>query len=580
MIGGSMRGIDKEQLHRIEALSPARRAWLESRLAGMIPGSNPARIASALKDGGIARVYHVPGTPMYPTLAACRAAGMELLMARHQSSAVMMSLSDSFLNGSIESVVMVSPGPGATNATTGILVARDNCWPLLVLGGGRPPQDDIHGTFQELESVRLFQPLTKWAGRVAHGDHLGEMIAHGLKVAVAGKPGPVYLEMPEQVLLGQGKESPALELPLLPFPPAIDAADVSRCLDVLKQARRPLLMLGKGTRWTMSSTKLRTLVDLLGLPFITGPMAWGLIPDDHPLCFDRVSHHAQEHADVVLQVGLRQNWCNRFGSALGPDARIVRVNVDDTGHDFNRRTWLNIHGDAGEFMAALCDRVDPETAQVARQRMDGPWLQRLQQRRDRKRQSIDRKARADQSPVSPYRLAAAVNEFAADRMFCVYDGNVAMAAAQQVIRSRHPWRRMNAGTNGCIGSGIPFAIGAAMADRSTRVLVLCGDTGFGIGIMELETAMRAGLRLIVVVANNDGVTGRLPQETYFPADAAYMTTFTSGLRYDRMITAIGGHGEYVEDAETLLPALQRAEEAAVVSCVNVRVDGHVPHPGN
>lgn len=139
---------------------------------------------------------------------------------------------------------------------------------------------------------------------------------------------------------------------------------------------------------------------------------------------------------------------------------------------------------------------------------------------------------------------------------------------------------MNAGSNGCIGSGIPFAIGAAMADRSARVLVLCGDTGFGISIMELETAMRAGLRLIVVVANNDGVTGRLPQETYFPADAEHMTTFTSGLRYDRMITAMGGYGEYVEDAQALLPALQQAENAATVSCINVRVDGRVPHPGS
>jgi 2-hydroxyacyl-CoA lyase 1 len=549
-------------------------------------------VAEALSALGIRHCFAVPAVPVYGTAAACARAGIRVIGARHQQAAGLMALAQGYVGGRPNAVALVSPGPAATNVATALLVAHDNCWPLVVLGGRYPQEAEGKGYFQELDGARLFRPITKWSATANSPAALPAMIGQAFETAFSGRPGPVYLDLPEDVLAGCPPPDAATVSSLLArsgvdgvgseawLPQAARDA-VARAAEALIAAKRPLLIVGKGLRWTQPWGDLRDLVERLELPFVASPMGRGALPDDHPLSFGAVGWAAQAQADLVMVLGARLDWTFRYGAAIARNATVVQVDVEPGEFSRSRGVQVAVQADAARFLAELRERLDALGATRAAAARDPRWIGTLQALRARRRTEIETLGRCDAAPITPHRLAREVRDVLPRDAILAVDGNVIMAAAQQVIPSFLPASRLNAGSSGCMGVGIPFAIGARLQQPRRAVVALCGDFAAGLSLVEMETAVRHRVPVVVVVANNDGNSGALRQKAWFPPDhPERVTMFQPGVRYDRIMEAFGGYGEHVEEPAAIGPALKRAIASGRPACVNVRVDPDAPYPSN
>ncbi len=533
--------------------------------------------AQALKDLGVTHVYCLAGTPIRELFAHAAALGLRPIGVRHQQAGVLMALAQNYLAGRITAVALLSAGPAITNAVTGILVARDNCWPLVVLGGRRPLGMRGMGSFQELDAALLFRSITKWSATVEETAELPRALEKAFAVAASGRPGPVYLDLPEDVLTGSGVGRPVA--PPRSSTPPIDDALIARAAEVLLRAERPAMIIGKGARWSEPGAELRALADEFSIPFITSPMGRGFLPDDHPLCFNDARGALQRGADLVLLLGARLDWTFRFGAEFAPAARIVQIDIEPSEIGVNRPATVGICGDVKSVLEGILQRLR-EKASVFPGAAAQSWHERLSAQRTANQNRIRTLLHKDALPMSPHRMLKEVRDFLPRDAITILDGNVCMAAAQQVLPSFLPVSRLTAGNNGCIGVGIPFGIGAKLCRPDRLALVVCGDTAAGFNLMEMETAARHRIPLLVVVANNQGNSGALVESAYFGACDERITMYQPDLRYDCIASALGGHAEHVERPEDLGPALERAAACGLPALIDVTIDPGAAYPSD
>jgi thiamine pyrophosphate-dependent acetolactate synthase large subunit-like protein len=314
-----------------------------------------------------------------------------------------------------------------------------------------------------------------------------------------------------------------------------------------------------------------------GIPFITSPMGRGYLADDDPLCCNAARQLLQAKADVVLLAGARLDWTFRFGSELSRNVRLIQIDIHEPEIGVNVKPAVAIVGDLKLVLQALLSRMRREKASWQRQRW-ASWRRLLADRRQQKAAALNDLTKVSSLPMSPYRLFGEIRKILPRNAICVLDGNICMAAAQQVLPSYMPASRFTAGTNGCMGVGIPFAIGAKLAEPERPVVAICGDTALGFGAMEMETAVRHKIPVAVIVVNNEGNSGGLMQRTFYPQEFERVTMFQPEIRYEQIMRAFGGHGEMVERPEELRPAFERARLSGIASCINVKVDPYVPYP--
>ena len=487
-----------------------------------------------------------------------------------------MAATSNFIAGRLESAVVVSAGPAVTNALTGVLIARDNGWPVIVLGGRRPVHDEGIGHFQELDAVPIFQSVTKYAGTVTRAADLPMAIVRAHEIAMNGRPGPVYLDLPEDVLNARA-EPDFPTIPPGPFPYEADSPILADCAQLLRAAERPLLILGEGIRWSFSEDDLRTLVEENGIPFITAPLARGFVPDDHPLCANDVRRWVQSQADLVLMSGAWFDWRFRFGAELAPNARVIHADIDVTTLGRNVPDALTVHADSGRFLS----QVRTSLQQLPRPGRRESWGQRVRAAVEQARSTREASLARDSTPMAPHALFAALRRFLPKDAIVVLDGNIGLAAGQALLSAHTPCGWLDPGWNGCMGAGIPMAMGAKLAAPERMVVVVSGDFGFGLSAMDLETAVRHRIPVIVVVMNNDGIAGGLRQKERFPEEYPELfSRFQAALRYERIAEIFGGHPEFVTDPASVGDALERAAASNLPACVNVRVDPYAPHPGS
>jgi len=533
-------------------------------------------VAQSLKSLGVTHVYGISGTPVRETFAYCVKMGIRAIGVRHQQAAVLMATAQNYVAGRITAVAMLSAGPAVTNAVTGVLVARDNCWPVVVLGGRRPLSMQGMGSFQELDGVPVFQSITKWSGVVDTTERIPEYLGRAFEVAMNDRPGPVYLDMPEDVLTGlaRSQKLPSKEITEVPAP---DRASVARAAEALLRAERPALIVGKGVRWSGAYEEIAQLVNDFAIPFITSPMGRGYLPDDHPLCFNAARTSLQSKADVILLAGARLDWTFRFGSEIGRDTKIIQIDIHEPEIGVNVTPYVGIVGDLKAVLGQIVSHMKRKKPSYNLDRL-APWHAILNEAKERKSAMLDELTKSSGIPMSPYRMLGEIRDFLPRDTICVLDGNVFMAAAQQVLPSYLPASRFTAGTNGCMGVGIPFAIGAKLAVPDRLVVAICGDTAFGFSAMEMETAVRHQIPIIVVVVNNDGNSGALQQSGLYPPGHERVTMFQPDIHYEAIMRAFSGHGEFVNSPQQLKPALERAAASDKPACINVRVDPDAPYP--
>ncbi len=567
-------GGDASIASRLASLSPEKRTILAQSVRETSVKAHDL-IGVALARLGITHVYAICGTPIHEVARASAVNGIRVVGVRHQTSGVHMAAAHNYLAGRLVAAVLVSAGPGVTNALTGILAARDNCWPVIVLGGRRPLSTAGIGWFQELDAVPIMNSVTKWATTLQSAKAVWDVLARAYQCAISGRPGPVYVDLPEDVLRSTAVETswPAKAPEPLPTPMP-DSDSVDRAAELLVAARRPLLIVGKGCRWSDAFRPLADLVECLHLPFVTSPMGRGFVPDHHPLCLNPVASLAQAEADVVLVVGARLDYVFRFGGEISRDAQIVRIDIEPGELGRNRQDAVGLNGDARNCLEPLLAlaRRHPKGGKRAR---DSEWISTMQRLADEARKNIAVRERSDARPMIPHRLLREVREASPEGALLIVEGNVIMMSAEESLPGAAPLTRLTAGHSGCLGSGIPFAVAAKLERPDRPVIVVCGDFAFGLAAMELETAARLKLPFVVVIANNGGATGGL---TEFPEYADQVTTYLPAARYEYVAEAFNGYGEQIANPADVGPALCRALASSRLACLNVAVEPRAPLP--
>jgi len=536
------------------------------------------QLAHTLNALGITHVYSLSGGSIRQTLPACSKVGIRPIGVRHQQAAVLMAAAHNFRSGRLAAVAIVSAGPAVTNTATGILVAWDNCWPVMVLAGTFTSSNSKiprPGMFQALDGVRMFQAITKWSGEIPSLNEMGVFLERGLQSAISGRPGPVYLEIPENVLKGTGPFTLS-SFPQSELPENINSVQVGQASKILLEAQRPAAIVGKGLRWSEPYEELSSLIEAYHIPFITSPMGRGFLPDDHPLCFNVARDDLQREADVVLVLGARLNWTFRFGGQLARNATVMHIDIAQEELVNNLPGFIGIRGDVKQVLRQLLRYLEEQHPEAKKSLNRDKWLERLEDSRQTQTLILEKKINHSGLPMSPHRLMKEIREFMPRHAICVLDGRDTMAAAQEVLLSYEPASRFTAGTNGCMGIGIPFGIGAKISSPDSMVIVVTGDMAFGISAMEMETAVRHKIPIIVIVANNDGGCATSVQRNLYPADHEPVAMFQPKIPYEKIMEACGGYAESIDQPEQMQPALRRAVESGLPACLNVYVDPQAP----
>jgi acetolactate synthase-1/2/3 large subunit len=523
-------------------------------------------VGRALARHGVDTGFFIMGGPSNGALSSCIAQGMRMIDVRHEQAAAFMAQAYARLRGK-PALCMGASGPGTINLTTGVANALIDCAPVLALGGSSPISQQGMGAFQEIDQLAIMRPITKYAERVHDPRRIPEFIGIALRKAVSGKPGPVYLDLPGDVLYADvDEEQVRWGNPDIfgATRPAASPEAIEQLLALLKGAERPLILSGSGVLWSGASAEMQRFVEEAGIPFYTTPQGRGVVPDDHALSFPRARSTALRETDLVIVLGTRTNYV--FGHVRPPriarTARVVRIDIDPAEIAGDSNLALGVVGDAKAVLAQLCNAIAGEKIE----KRYAAWRTRLQATDEEKRASSEAKLATDQMPIHPLRLCKEVRDFIDRDAVLVVDGQEILNYGRQSIPTFLPGHRLNSGPFGTMGVGLPFGVGAKAAMPDKQVVVH-GDGSFGLNAMELDTAVRHKLPLLVVISLNGGWTAD-PEKVKPGRDLGYT-------RFDRMAEALGCHGEYVERPEDIRPALERAGRAVKegrVALVNVVTD--------
>jgi thiamine pyrophosphate-dependent acetolactate synthase large subunit-like protein len=522
-------------------------------------------VARALREEGTDTFFFIMGGPMGDVEKACAESGMRAVDVRHEQAAAMMAHAYARLLNR-PGVCMAASGPGTTNLITGVGNAFVDCAPIVALGGTAAWNSWGRGGFQEMDQLSLFKPITKWAERVYHTHRVPELVGTAFRNATAGRPGPVFLDLPGDVLYQEVEESEVnFQTAPLSRPtgrPQGDPDLVKAAVRLLAEAKRPLVLTGSGVLWSGAARLVRELVEAVGIPFYTSPQGRGVLPDDHSLSFLTARSAAFREADCLLVLGTRFNYMLGYGDSprFAPDCKVIQVDVDPVEIGHNRPVDVGIVGDAAAVVSQLAREADGRLVPSLYE----DWVNQLRQIDLGKRKELEIAMSTDQEPVHPLRLCKEIRDYIdRDAIVCV-DGHEILNFGRQVIPTFLPGHRLNSGPLGTMGVGLPFGLGAKVAMPNNQVLVLHGDGSFGLNAMEVDTAVRHKLPVVTVISNNGGWT----------ADpmGAKVGRYLGYSRYDRMAEALGCHGEFVEHPREIRPALERAFASGVPAVVNVITD--------
>ena len=542
---------------------------------------NGARLlVRGLRQEGVAQIFSLSGDHINPIYDACLDYDIRIIDTRHEAAAAFMADAWARVTGR-PGVFVVTGGPGHTNALTGIATAFLQGCPVLAISGAPETFLKNQGAFQEIDQLSLVQPITKWAAVVTDPRQIPKYLATALGEAVSGRPGPVHLTIPIDVLSREtGEVAPVSPHGRMPHHVSFDRDShlIHKALSLLRQAERPVLIAGSGAWWSQAGAEIERFVEMTRIPLFTIGLARGLISDDHPLCFgyaDPVLNQvAQEfvHADVICILGKRVDYRLAFGGPrfFDPRARIIQVDIHAAEIGRNRQVDVEIVADARAFLTACLTEVREPWP-------DRPWLEHLSKIAQSWRETLTAGEATSEIPVHPLRLCRELREVLPPEATIAIDAGDFLQWARIALPARRPGRWLRLGPLGTLGAAIPFGIAAKLARPREPVVVVTGDGGFGYHGFELHTAIRHDLPIVVVIGN-DGAMGMEKQiQTALYGPDRVVGCELGLVHYEKIVEALGGHGEFVEAPEEIRPALLRALGSGRPACVNVMIRS-VPSP--
>ncbi|WP_315805097.1 oxalyl-CoA decarboxylase [Bradyrhizobium sp. SZCCHNS3002] len=531
-------------------------------------------VIDAMKLNGIDTIYNVPGIPITDLGRMAQAEGIRVLSFRHEQNAGYAAAIAGFLTKK-PGVCLTVSAPGFLNGLTALAHATTNCFPMILVSGSseREIVDLQQGDYEEMDQLAIAKPLCKAAFRVLHAQDIGIGFARAIRAAVSGRPGGVYLDLPAK-LFGQVMNAQAGSASLVkvidPAPAQIPSPDsVKRALDVLKSAKRPLIILGKGAAYAQADEAIKTFVEKSGVPFLPMSMAKGLLPDLHPQCAGAARSTVLKDSDVVMLIGARLNWLLSHGKGKSwgeQPKKFIQVDIEPKEMDSNVEIAAPVVGDIGSVVTAFSDAMGSNWAKAPVE-----WLSAVQKKREDNVAKMAPRLMNNNSPMDYHGALGVLRTIIKERpdAILVNEGANTLDLARGVIDMYQPRKRLDVGTWGVMGIGMGSAIAAAV-ETGKPVLAIEGDSAFGFSGMEVETICRYNLPICVVIFNNDGIYRGTDQNA--AGDDPATTVFVKGARYDKMMEAFGGVGVNATSPDELKRAVNAAMDSGKPTLINAVID--------
>jgi len=527
-------------------------------------------VARTLRAAGVGHLFTLCGGHILPIYDGCLTEGIAVIDMRHEQACAHAGDACARLTRNI-GVAVVTAGPGVTDAVTGVANAYAARSPLLLIGGAAPLGLRGLGALQETEQIALLRPITKGAWTVAETRLIPEVLTTAIRTALTGRPGPVFVEIPVDLLMTVVEER------LAPIPIhyvhrgalLADPGDVMKLAHLISTAERPVVMAGSGVYWDDAAKSLAGFAGASGVPVFMNGAGRGSLPQDHPSAFAHSRGWALGRADCVLVLGAPLDFRLGYGRSptIADDARVVMIDCDPVELGRNRPLELGLAGHIGRVLDQLVETL-PATLPAR----FAEWRRRVAEQERESRNRLHVETASDQVPISHYRWAAEIAAAVTQDTLVVGDGGDVVGCASKLVPLSSPGQWLDPGPFGCLGVGPPFAIAAKLLHPDRRVLLIAGDGAFGLNGMEMETAIRFKLPMTVIIGN-DGGWGQIrnPQLAFFGAERAVGTSlpFT---RFDRMVEGLGGQGVYITEPAEIRPALERALASNEVWCINAVLD--------
>ena len=533
-------------------------------------------VIDALKLNDIDTIFGLPGIPITDLTRMAQAQGMRVISFRHEQHAGNAAAAAGFLTQKPGICLTVS-APGFLNGLTALANATTNCFPMILISGSseREIVDLQQGDYEEMDQLAIAKPLCKAAFRVLHAQDIGIGVARAIRSALSGRPGGVYLDLPAK-LFSQVMEAEAGRKSLIkvvdPAPRQLPAPDtVARALDLLKGAKKPLILLGKGAAYAQADADIRALVEKTGIPYLPMSMAKGLLPDNHVQSAAAARSYVLQEADVVLLVGARLNWLLSHGKGKtwaqdkGPK-KFIQIDIAPTEMDSNVAIDAPLVGDIGSCVAALLAGIGSGWAKPPVE-----WTGAIADRKDKNLGKMAETLALRPSPMNFHSALSVVRDIVRDNQdaILVNEGANTLDFARSIVDMYQPRKRLDVGTWGIMGIGMGFAVGAAVT-TGKQVIAIEGDSAFGFSGMEVETICRYDLPVCIVVFNNNGIY-KGTDVNVRGGDVA-PTVFTKNARYDLMMQAFGGIGVHATTADELQKAMAEAIASRKPTLINAVID--------
>ncbi|MGA7774548.1 MAG: oxalyl-CoA decarboxylase [Pseudolabrys sp.] len=531
-------------------------------------------IIDAFKLNGIETIYGVPGIPITDFGRMAQAAGIRVISFRHEQNAGYAASIAGFLTKQPGICLTVS-APGFLNGLTALAHATTNCFPMILVSGSseREVVDLQQGDYEEMDQLAIAKPLCKAAFRVLHAQDIGIGLARAIRAAVSGRPGGVYLDLPAK-LFGQVMNADAGKKSLVkvidPAPSQIPAPEaIKRALDVLKSAKRPLIILGKGAAYAQADDAIRSLVEKSGVPFLPMSMAKGILPDTHPQCAGAARSTVLKDSDVVMLIGARLNWLLSHGKGKTwgeAPKKFIQIDIEPKEMDSNVEIAAPVVGDIGSCVSALLLGMGGNWPAPP-----ADWIKAVSSKREENVAKMAPRLMNNNAPMDYHGALGVLRTIVKERPDAIFvnEGANTLDLARGIVDMYQPRKRLDVGTWGVMGIGMGYAVGAAI-ETGKPVLAVEGDSAFGFSGMEVETICRYKLPVCIVIFNNDGIY-RGTDVNKVSSDPA-PTVFVKGSRYDKMMEAFGGVGVNATSPDELKRAVNAAMDSGKPTLINAVID--------
>ena len=542
-------------------------------------------VAKALKNEGIDTIFTLSGGNIVDIYDGCVSEGIRIIDFRHEQVAA--HAADGYARQTGQTGCLVTTaGPGCCNAITGMATALRSETPLLHIGGQGATIQHLQGSLQEFDHVKLMSPVTKWATSVRSTERIADMVAMGCREAWGEVPGPVYLEIPRDLL------DRSVELKNCVIPAAghyrcsnrvmCAPEEIEKLADLLHHAEKPAVLFGSQVWNGRSHREALELIRTLDMPAYTNGAARGIFRNDEPLSFDRTRNKALAEADLVMVVGTPFDFRLSYGKTVNPAARVVQIDQNYTVIGKNHDITLGLQGHAGTIFRAVIDALSGRLEYGARSKRQA-WIRELRQAEEKALEKLMPLFRSENSLINPYRVAYELNEFLGEDTIYIGDGGDVVTISAQAVRPRNPGQWMDPGPLGSLGVGTGFAIGAKLAHPDKEVVCYYGDGAFSMTAFDMETANRFHVPYLAVVGNNSAMNQIRYAQLAKYGDRGNVGNLLSDLPYGKFAEMMGGYGEEVHRPSDIAPALRRGREAIArtgkCAVINIWVDPQEWSPG-